>query len=231
MKVVIMAAGKGTRMLPLTKNVPKVLVEVNGKPFLSYVLKNLKEAGFTEFGIIVGHLKEKISEFIEVNGIKATLIEQKEQKGTGHALLQARAFCGEDDFIVLGGDNLWTVNDFKKFKVEDKFNYISGFKINPPYDKYGILQVEDDYLVKVVEKPKEFVGDLVNAALYKFKPEIWGVLENVKFSSRGEIELTDAVNVLAKEKKVKVIEAEMWVDLGCKEDIVKVEKFLIEKHI
>ena len=81
MKAIILAAGKGTRMLPLTENVPKVLVEVNRKPFLYYVIENLKKAGFDEFGIIVGYLKEKIAEFIESNGINATLIEQKQTNG------------------------------------------------------------------------------------------------------------------------------------------------------
>ena len=225
MKAVILAAGKGTRMLPLTEKVPKVLVKVNGKPFLYYVLKSLQKAGFNEFGIVVGYLREKITDFLKEYGFKAALIEQTEQKGTGHALLQARAFCGDDDFIMLGGDNLWSVDDLKLMGNEDEFNYACGFAVEEP-GKYGVFVVEGDNLVKIVEKPQEFVGNLINTGLFNFKPEIFSALDKVELSPRGEIELTDAVSMLAKEGKVKVVRAKWWVDLGCKEDIPKIEEFL-----
>ena len=92
MKAVILAAGKGTRMLPLTETIPKVLVEVNGKPFLHYVIENLKKAGFTELGIVVGYMKEKVAEFLKNNQIEATLIEQEQQLGTGDAIKKAKDF-------------------------------------------------------------------------------------------------------------------------------------------
>lgn len=225
MKAVILAAGKGTRMLPLTEHIPKVLVEVNGKPFLYYVVQNLKKAGFTELGIIVGYKKEKIAEFLKKNKIKATLIEQKEQKGTGHALLQARKFVGQGKFIVLGGDNLWSVDDFKLMNNPDDFNYVSGVEVSDPA-QYGVLLAEGDFLLEIKEKPKKDYGNLVNAALYKFTPDIFVELEKVKSSPRGEIELTDAVTALARKRKVKIIKAKWWLDLGKKEDIPKVESFL-----
>lgn len=229
MKAIILAAGKGTRMLPLTKKVPKVLVEVNGRPFLAYVIKNLRSAGFTELGFVVGYKKENIIEFLQKNKIKATIIEQKEQLGTGHALLQAKQFCGKDDFIVLGGDNLWSADDFKQFNQKDKFNYISGIKVDHP-EKYGVLIAENGLLQEIKEKPKRYVGNLVNAALYKFTAEIWSALEKVKLSERGEIELTDAVTLLAKERKVKIIEVkDYWLDLGCKEDVITIEKLMINQ--
>ncbi len=226
MKAIIMAAGKGTRMLPLTENVPKVLVEVNGKPFLYYVLQNLKKAGIREFGIIVGYKKEKIKEFLAENKIKAKLIEQKEQLGTGHALLQARKFCGRESFLVQGGDNLFSVEDLQAVNVNDNFCYVVGKEVNNP-EKYGVLAVNENKLTKIVEKPKEFAGNLINTALYKFTAEIWLALDEIKLSERGEYELTDAVTILAKQGKVKVIKIkEYWLDLGCKEDIPKIEMFL-----
>lgn len=231
MKAVILAAGKGTRMLPLTEKIPKVLVEVNNKPFLYYVLASLKKAGFRDFGIIVGYKKEKFPAFLKKYGFKATLIEQKEQLGTGHALLQAKNFVENENFIVLGGDNLWSVEDFRLMKKEDNLNYISGIEVSNPKE-YGILIAEGNFLKEIKEKPElkekpaKNYGNLINAALYKFTPEIFIELEKVKPSSRGEIELTDAVTALAKKGKVKIIKAEWWLDLGRKEDIPKVEKFL-----
>jgi len=227
MKVVILAAGKGTRMLPLTKTIPKVLVEINGKPFLKYVIENLHKAGYTELGIVVGHLKEKVASFLEENNIKAELIEQKEQLGTGDAVLKAEGFVGGEDFLVLGGDNLWSAEDLKKINQNSEFNYVSGVEVDKTED-YGILITKGEMLEEIKEKPKENFGNLINAGLYKFKPEIFEKLKNLRLSPRGELELTDALSKLAKEGKVKVVKAKWWLDLGKNEDIPKVEKFLRE---
>jgi|APSaa5957512622_1039677.scaffolds.fasta_scaffold80609_2 dTDP-glucose pyrophosphorylase len=226
MKAVILAAGKGTRLLPLTENIPKVLVEVNGKPFLSYVIDNLKKAGITELGIIVGFKKEKIVRFLKENNIQATLIEQKEQLGTGHAVLQAKEFCGNDNFLALGGDNLFSVKDLLSVKNDDNLCYLLGKEVEE-WKKYGVLVVEDGKLLKIIEKPQDFVGRLINAGLYKFPPGIWGALDKMELSARGEYELTDAISLLAKEGKVKVLKLQdYWLDLGCKGDIAKIELFL-----
>lgn len=226
MKVVILAAGKGTRMLPLTENKPKVLVEVKGKPFLFYVLENLKQAGFTKIGIVVGYKKEQIVDFLKKINFQTTLIEQKEQLGTGHALLQAKSFCGSDPFLVLGGDNLWSVRDLKLMNRKDEFNYLSGIEVQDP-TKYGVLSAKTGFLQEIKEKPLHPQSDLVNTGLYKFTPEIWFALSKVGKSKRGEIELTDAVNFLAKEGKVKVVKVrDFWLDLGCPKDIKKIELFL-----
>jgi bifunctional UDP-N-acetylglucosamine pyrophosphorylase/glucosamine-1-phosphate N-acetyltransferase len=214
MKALIMAAGKGTRMLPLTQNTPKVLIPVNGKPFLHYVIEHLKQAGVSEFGIIVGYLKEQVAEFVRENNINATIIVQTQQKGTGHALMQGKDFCNGEDFIACGGDNLWSVNDFKS---------MIGANM-----AIGVLVKDDsNNLIEIKEKPKEFVGNLINTGLYKFTPEIFVELEKIKESSRGEYELTDAITSLAQQGKISVIETkDYWLDLGCLEDIPKVEKYL-----
>jgi len=226
MKVVILAAGKGTRMLPLTETVPKVLVEVNGKPFLYYVIENLKKAGFNEFGIVVGYMKEKVAEFLKNNQIEATLIEQESHLGTGDAVKQAKDFCGNENFIVLGGDNLFAVEDLRGINNNDEFCYVIGKEIEDP-SKYGVLVVENDKLVKIIEKPKEFVGNMINLGLYKFTSDIWSTLDEIKLSERGEYELTDALTILAEQGKVKVKSmCGYWLDLGSKEDISKVESFL-----
>ena len=82
------------------------------------------------------------------------------------------------------------------------------------------------------EKPEEFVGNLINTALYKFTPEIFKALDKIKLSPRGEYELTDAITILSKRGKVKVIKVkDWWLDLGCKEDIPKIEEFLKKKNI
>ena len=226
MKAVIMAAGKGTRMLPLTKTKPKVLIEVNKKPFLYYTLEHLKKAGITKVGLIVGHLKEKFPEFLGKHGFNATLIEQKEQLGTGDAIMQVKNFIGDDNFIVIYGDNLFSAEDLKAIAKDDDLIYTGGFKVNNP-EKYGVLISDGDKLVEIKEKPKDFVGNLVNPGLYKLTPAIFAALEQIEKSPRGEYELTDAVSILAKQGKVKVVELnDYWLDLSSREDIPKIEDFL-----
>ena len=220
-----MAAGKGVRMLPLTKDIPKPLIRVNGKPFLYYLMKNLIKAGFEDIGIIVGYKKEKIKEFLGEFGFRAELIEQKEQLGTGHAVKVVKDFI-QNNFIVVNGDNLYSAEDLKKINIEDAFNYVSGFPVDNP-DKFGVLLQKDGFLQSIAEKPKEFKGNMINTGLYKFTPEIFSVLKTLKKSERGEYELTEAITCLAEENKVKVFNlSDYWIDFGCPEDLPKLETFL-----
>ncbi len=228
-KVVIMAAGNGVRMLPLTKLVPKPLIQVNRKPFLYYLLSHLNKAGYTDIAIIVGHKSELMPLFLKEYKFKATLILQKKRLGTAHALKCAKDFVGNEQFIVLGGDNLWSVKDLKKIAIDNPFNYIAASKSNEP-EKYGVLIEDNGTLKKIIEKPQKFVGNLINTGLYKFSPEIFNAISQIKKSSRGEYELTDAITLLAKKDKVKVLKLkDYWLDLGKIPDIRKIGKFL-DKH-
>ncbi len=225
-KAVIMAAGKGVRMLPLTKLVPKPLVTVNGKPFLYYLLTRLKKAGFEEIAIIVGYKNHIVPEFLEKYGFKATLLLQTKRLGTAHALKCAEKFVGNDNFLALGGDNLWSVDDLKRVPFSDAFNYVATIKVENP-EKYGVVLEKDGYLLRISEKPKQFVGNLINTGLYKFTPQIFGCLKKLKKSLRGEYELTDAISLLASEKKVKTVRLnDYWLDLGKMDDIPGIEKKL-----
>ena len=224
-----MAAGKGTRMLPLTENTPKVLIKINNKPFLYYVIENLKKAGFNEFGIIAGHLKEKIEVWIKENNINATIIEQKEQLGTGHAVMQAREFCKDENFIVLGGDNLFSVEDLHAINNNDNLNYAIWKQLEGDISRYGVFRVENDKLLEIQEKPKIPPSDIINIGLYKFTPEIWTALDKIELSPRGEYEITDAINILAEQGKVKALKLKnYWHDLGKLEDIPILEKEIKE---
>ena len=226
MKAVILAAGKGVRMLPLTIDKPKVLIEINGKPFLWYVLENLKKAGVTEYAIIANHQIEKMREFLAQYGIQATLLHQPEPLGTADAVKQAQSFCGQDNFMIVSGDNLYSVEDLKAIQKKDTFCYIVGKEVED-WQRYGVLVVDEEKLVKIVEKPTEFVGNLVNVGLYKCTADIWPALDKIGLSPRGEYEFTDALTILAKEGKVKVLKLQKyWLDLGCKEDVGRIGRFL-----
>lgn len=228
MKAVILAAGKGVRMLPLTLDRPKPLIEINGKPFLMHLLERLHTAGFEDkdIAIVVGYKGEKIEEFLDEHNLAITVIAQQALLGTGDAVYHAREFVDEEDFIVVGGDNLFSAEDLSRIQTEDGFCYVAGWKVEDP-SRYGVLLCQGDVLVEIVEKPKEFVGNLINAGLYKFTPDIFEALEQIDISERGELELTAAISLLAEGRKVKVMMLQdYWLDLGKKEDVKKVEEFL-----
>ncbi len=231
MKAIILAAGKGVRLRPLTNDMPKPMVEVNGKPFLYYIIRELEKAGFAhkDIALVVGYKKEKIEEFVNSFFPSIELIDQGEPLGTGHAVSVARKFAADENFVVLMGDNFYDSEDIKKIANDDGLCYIGGFRHSEP-ERFGVLVVDDDKLVRIIEKPRQKVSDLINTGLYKFTPEIFAALESVKESERGEYELTDAITRLADKNRVFVIEIENWLDIGGINDIKKIEDFLKESR-
>jgi len=231
MKVVILAAGKGTRMRPLTYKVPKPLIKVNNHPFLYYILKNLNDAGFEyqDIGIIVGYKKEKIKEWLKENEFPITLIEQREQLGTGHAVLQAKKFVGNENFLVLMADNLYSPEDLKNMVRNDNYCYIAGTEHENPKN-FGVLVVKNGIVKEVLEKPQNPPTNIVNCALYKFTPEIFDAIEKTpKNKDRNEYEITDAVNLLCKEGKVRFTKiVGYWLDMGRLSDLPNVREFIMK---
>ncbi|MCD6575784.1 MAG: NTP transferase domain-containing protein [Nanoarchaeota archaeon] len=229
MKALVLAAGRGIRMGALTQDKPKVLIEVAGKPFLYYVLKNLEKAGVNEIGVVVGYKKEKVVEFAEKFGFKLKFIEQKELLGTGDAVMRGKEWVNGENFIVVMGDNLYSPEDIRHLaEINDNFCRVAAFKSDHPQD-YGVLEVDGTSLIKIEEKPAHPKTNLVNTGLYRFTPEIFEHLVDLKKSMRGEIELTDAINHLALLGKVKIYELkDYWIDMSIKEDLPKVEEKIRE---
>ncbi len=232
-KAVIAAAGKGTRMLHLAVNKPKHLIKIRNRPFLYYVLLNLKEAGITKMILVVGHRKEAMEEFAREyeNEFPIELVDQfevagTEKYGTAIPVQCAKDAVGNESFIAIFGDNIYSPEDIKSLAIDDEYTYISGFKHAHP-EKYGVLLTRGELLENIIEKPKEFVSDLINTGLAKFTPEIFDAIDHVGISQRGEYELTDAIRILAKQGKVKVKEIkDYWFDFGNPADVIKVSNFL-----
>ena len=231
--VVIAAAGQGTRMKELTKDKSKHLIEVNEKPFLAYVLDNLIAAGFEEFILVVGFSSNLMEQFLKDYGYKAKVVNQfdilgpkEKMYGTACPLMCVKDIVGDKQFVSIYGDNLYSIADLKKMQNEDEYSYVAGL-VNDYPEKYGVLITDGDLLEEIIEKPKEYVGNLINTGLYKFTPEVFEKLPLIEKSSRGEYELTDVISLLAKEGKVKVIKMQDgWMDFGNPDDIEKCSKFL-----
>jgi tRNA threonylcarbamoyl adenosine modification protein (Sua5/YciO/YrdC/YwlC family) len=243
-KVVIAAAGEGTRMLHLTKNKSKHLIKVKERPFLAYLLDNLFLAGFRDIILVVGYKEELIKKFLNEykpplkslrrSQYKIRMVSQYEILGpknkiygTACPLMCVKNIVGKEHFLFVAGDNLYSPKDFKTFyTIKGRYNYIAGIYNKEP-EKYGVLVENSGFLKEIVEKPKEYAGNLINVSLYKFTPEIFDKLSKIKKSSRGEYEITDAVNLLAKERKVKIKRIkDYWLDFGNPADVIKVSYFL-----
>lgn len=248
-KVVIAAAGQGTRMLQLTKDKSKHLIEVNGKPFLAYVLDNLLKAGYSDFTLVVGYESKLIEQFLKQYGYKAKVVNQFEilgdPKGTPEKIYGTACplMCVKDEikeqFLYICGDNFYSVEDLKAMNIDDDFNYVAGVESEHP-ENFGVLVKDGEYLKEIIEKPspakipeinlggqENFVGNLINPSLYKFTMEVFDKLPLINKSPRGEYEITDVVSLLAKDKKVKIKKLKnFWMDFGKPEDVQKFSEFL-----
>ena len=227
MKAVILAAGLGKRMKPLTNGKPKALVELKGKPLLEHVLHSLEKAGIKEALIVVGFGRKMIRKrFGNAFGkIKLSYVEQRVQMGTAHAVLQAkdrvkgRFLVGSADVIVL--PSLW-----KKLMQEKGKAVVVALRKEAHPEKYGIALVSGKKLETIIEKPKgKIESDLVNSGCYMFSQKIFPALEKTKVSKRGEFEITDSINSLAAKGKAGfVIYSGKCLDIGTLEELRKAEK-------
>ncbi len=238
-KVVVSAAGHGTRMLELSKDKPKHLIEVEQKPFLAYLLDNVFTAGYQEVILVVGYKQEAMQAFVASYTFggapqNISLVSQfeilgpKEQGdyGTACPLKCVKEQVKGEDFISLVGDNFYTVEDLKAMDKDDAFCYVAG-RVEEHPEKFGVLIENGQFLKEIIEKPKTFVGNLVNTSLYKFTPDVFEKLPLIGKSVRGEYEITDVISLLAKDGKVKIVTTKnYWMDFGRPEDIEKFQGYL-----
>lgn len=225
-------------MLGLTAEKSKHLIAVENRPFLAYLLDNILKAGYVEIILVVGFREDMIREFLKtyrydgaapavkiVNQFEILGPKEKEY-GTACPIKCVKNLIGNENFISLVGDNFYTVEQLKGISINDEFCYVAGVESETP-EKFGVLVEKDGYLERIVEKPKEFLGNLINTSLYKFTPEIFEKVFAIKKSPRGEYEITDAISLLAEEKKVKVKRFnDYWMDFGRPEDVEKFAQFL-----
>ncbi|MDD2870537.1 MAG: sugar phosphate nucleotidyltransferase [Candidatus Gracilibacteria bacterium] len=227
MKAIILAAGEGTRLRPLTNTIPKPLIKICGKTILEHNLEIMYKY-LDEIIIIVKYKKEKIQEHLGNNykGVKIVYKEQGEDKGTGAAI---RGLQSDTDVIIINGDTI-----FDKKDVEKLINY-AGFgvlikKVNDP-EKYGIFKLDyRGYIKEIIEKPKEYVGNLANLGMYKFDAKIIEFAENIRISARGEYEITDAINDFAKLFPFVPFEIQgEFIDVGYPWDILTSNAHLLKE--
>ena len=239
MKGIILHGGHGTRLRPLTHTGPKQLLPIANKAMSQYALEDLKTAGVTEIGIIIGDVyPEKVKEYYgtgEKFGVKITYIYQDKPKGISHAIRLCKDFIGDDKFIVYLGDNVLRKNliDYtKKFQTSNSDAMILLCKVDDP-QRFAIAELDKDNLgkiKKIMEKPKNSSSDLAVIGIYFLTPKIFGVIDRLKPSWRGEFEITEALQMLMDDgDKIEYDTVTgWWKDTGTPEDIIHANKLVLD---
>ncbi|GAA0534940.1 UTP--glucose-1-phosphate uridylyltransferase AglF [Halorubrum ejinorense] len=234
MKAVILAAGKGTRLKPLTDDRPKALVEVAGRPLLEHVFEQLLEVGISEFVVVVGHRKHQIIDRYGdgFRGASITYAHQPEQLGLAHALLQAEPYVDEE-FALMLGDNVFDANLGDVIDRQRRGDVDAAFLVEEvPIEeasRYGVCETtEDGEIVEVVEKPDDPPSNLVMTGFYTFSPAIFHACHLVQPSDRGEYELPDTIDLLLESgRTIDAIPMDGWrIDVGYPEDRDRAERRL-----
>ena len=239
MKGIILHGGHGTRLRPLTHTGPKQLLPIANKPMSQYALEDLKTAGITEIGIIIGDIyPEKVKEYYgsgEKFGVKITYIYQGEPKGISHAIRLCKDFIGNEKFIVYLGDNVLRkdLTDYtEKFTSSDSDAMILLCAVDDPH-RFGVAELDKNNPVKIkkiVEKPKDPPSNLAVIGIYFLTPKIFEIIDNLKPSWRGELEITDALDLLMNQgNKIEYdIVTGWWKDTGTPEDIIHANKLVLD---
>ena len=211
MKCVILAAGEGKRIRPLTYTRPKVMLTIANKPIIEWNLLNAKKAGLKEFIIIVGYKSEMVRDHFGDGkkwNVKIEYLNQGKPQGTAHAIKLVKKFV--NNFIVLCGDTIFGTQDIKK--IMEKKSSIGTVKVKHP-EEYGILEIKNKKLIKIHEKMQQPISNEINAGIYHFSKKIFNYIEKTKKSQRGEYEITDSINMKLKNNTIHTIQIKEWRDV------------------
>ncbi len=222
MQCVILAAGKGTRLRPLTETTPKPLVKVAGKPLLDHIVESLPSA-VNELIIVTGYLEENIKEHCgEVfHGRQVTYVHQAEQKGTAHALWLCKDLL-QGRFLFMFADDLHGKDDIAR--VTSYSRAMLTYQTDTP-ERFGIVvRHPDGTLAEIIEKPQHPPSNLASTGVMVLDTNLFNY--EVRKEINGEFFLTDVIQEYAKEYPMAVVEQRLWLPIGYPEDIEKAEQVL-----
>jgi UDP-N-acetylglucosamine diphosphorylase/glucosamine-1-phosphate N-acetyltransferase len=211
MQVIILAAGEGTRMRPLTHSTPKPMLPVGDRPLVAHTADAAIDAGADELVFVVGYEADAVRSYFgdRYGGTPVKYATQEEQLGTAHAVRAAREHI-DGSFAVLNGDDLYDQASIAS--LFDGGPAVAAFRVDNPSD-YGVLSITDECVTGIIEKPDEPPSDLVNAGAYVFPGEAREWLD-VPQSERGEHELTDVLDRVIEKREVRAVTLERWLGVG-----------------
>lgn len=234
MRAIIPVAGIGTRLRPHTYTLPKVLLNVAGKPILGHILDELEEQGVKEITVIVGYLSELVEEFVKTHySFDATFVLQEDRKGLGHSIWMARESYSDDEpVLIILGDTIF------EFKLEDatKFGTSSlGVKEVEDPRRFGVVETDGKFITKLVEKPEHPKSNLAIVGLYYIHnsgllKECLNELVENDIKTRGEYQLTDALQLMIeKGEKFTTFGVDGWFDCGKSDTMLETNRFLLDR--
>lgn len=243
MKAVVICAGQGKRLRPITITRPKPLIPLAGKPLLEHTISGLKNAGINEILLIVGYKENLIKEYFgdgkEKFNLKIEYITQDEQLGTAHAFGYAKNFANNESVLFMYGDLLVEPKVYQEIVQKFNENKIEGIILlmevkNP--EEFGIISLNPNgFVEKIIEKPSPEmnVGNLANAGVFIFDSKIFQAIEKTEKSIRGEYEFTDSMEILINQFKGNIagytIKDYFWSDIGLPWQFLDANSFLLDK--
>ena len=235
MKGIILHGGHGTRLRPLTHTGPKQLLPIANKPMSQYCLESLVDAGISEIAIIIGGMgSNKVQEYYgngEKFGAKIIYVNQDYPRGIAHAINLCKEFVGNDKFVVFLGDNIIKksiVEYVSRFKQSDASASILLCEVSNP-TQFGIADVKDGIIKKIMEKPKYPPTNLAVTGIYLLTPTIFDIIDRLKPSWRNEYEITDALQMLLEENHKIIYDmiTDYWKDTGTPHDIIHANEVIL----
>ncbi|RMF90839.1 MAG: glucose-1-phosphate thymidylyltransferase [Methanobacteriota archaeon] len=214
---VVLAAGRGTRLQPVTSDTSKCMLPIAGKPILWYILDVVRKAQIDRIYLIVGYKKERIADYFgdgSKMGLNITYVEQERRDGTASAI---GLLSLEEDFLVLNGDTLIDVEDVRRILENHRGDATIGVRRVEDPQQYGVVDTDSGGRVRsIVEKPQTFISDMANAGVYVFSPAIFKAIERTGRSERGEYEITSSIQLLIEDgRDVRAVELSgLWSDIG-----------------
>ncbi|MFZ5817797.1 MAG: glucose-1-phosphate thymidylyltransferase [Bacillota bacterium] len=234
MKALVLCAGRGSRLRPLTHTRAKAALPVAGRPVLLHVLDYLLRHGFTEVGVVISPYQDDLRRLIpRQGGQRVQLIVQQEARGIAHAVSTARPFLQDAEFLLYLGDNL-TDEDLSpvlaRFRYTRPAALITLREVENPR-AFGVAEVEGERVIRVVEKPADPPSNLAVAGVYLFSPAVHEAIATLQPSARGELEITDAIARLLEWQR-PVLGYRMqgwWQDMGTVEGLLSANTLLLDR--
>lgn len=228
MKAVILAAGEGTRMRPLTEARPKAMLSFANRPMLEHIIVSARDAGIDDFVCVVGYLGDMIRDHFGDGGslgVHIDYVEQKTQLGTAHAIGTAHDLV-EDRFIVLNGDAIVESSDIRSL-MERKEDIVLAVKEMENPGGYGVVKTSGRRIIEIIEKPEHDEGNLVNAGIYLFSDIIFDAIRETGKSVRGEYEITDSIKALIGDADIGYSMLDTWIDIGRPWNLLDANEYLL----